>query len=363
MYRILNSFNRLETLRSDVIGCALPRGSGANSNVYSETQSGGRFLSSTQSPILAVPPRPLSSQEGGQARPAQAKFERAVRDNAQHSSEAPGSRKSNLAKRRSQKADFDPAESEAKRPRKSTPWRREQCRVSQERYRQKRIAYVNQLECAVDELRHQVPLLEIQHARMCYCPGLTVWSVVTEYFHLFERGTDPIASSSQSWSLNLQAQRQVVFLRSTMARDIVLGDRRGIDALLEQWKWYSKCFEDVHLQLYRVTKASPSLVWVSSALRVTITRMTLEHVFPHLVGDSEKLWRFRLRIMGKRLALPCRLCFEWDEDTKRVARLETVVDFGTPLLQLLGNIEDAGFVLVRARITVDGAENGTKPHE
>ncbi|ETK78135.1 hypothetical protein L915_15778 [Phytophthora nicotianae] len=97
MYRILNSFNRLETLRSDVIGCALPRGSGANNNVYSETQPRGRFLSSTQSPILAVPPRPLSSQEGGQARPAQDKFERAVRDNAQHSSEAPGSRKSNLA--------------------------------------------------------------------------------------------------------------------------------------------------------------------------------------------------------------------------------------------------------------------------
>lgn len=41
----------------------------------------------------------------------------------------------------------------------------------------------------------------------------------------------------------------------------------------------------------------------------------------------------------------------WDDSTGRVTRLDTAIDFLSPLLRALGSLEDVSYVLGEARIT------------
>ncbi|POM64944.1 Hypothetical protein PHPALM_19455 [Phytophthora palmivora] len=142
-----------------------------------------------------------------------------------------------------------------------------------------------------------------------------------------------------------------------MSNNILLGKRRGLEELVEQWRQYSTYFDNIELQLGHVAKLSAKFTWAYSTLSVTITDTTLVHLFPHLqIGTKDnKLACVRSKLQGQRLVLPHRVCFEWDEDAKRVTQLETVVDFISPLLHVLGSLQDVVMVLKDARITPDCA--------
>ncbi|GMF30572.1 unnamed protein product [Phytophthora lilii] len=167
--------------------------------------------------------------------------------------------------------------------------RREQCRLSQERYRKKQENYGKNVEQSVLKLRYEVPLLELQRTRALYAASPTVWSIASEYFQLFQHGVD-ISDDSLSRSTdclqNPKTQRQLVFLRSVMADNIVLDRSLGADAVMEQWRLYSTYFDNLQLQLGSVNKKSAKVTWVSSTLSVTITKTTLEFVFPHLLSGE-----------------------------------------------------------------------------
>eukprot|EP00644_Phytophthora_capsici_P012866 jgi/Phyca11/540569/estExt2_Genewise1Plus.C_PHYCAscaffold_50221 len=311
-------FNRFEQqsphLSSDAIGCILPRGSDVN-YVFPQAK-----VEEKSEVVLS-----LDNQDSI--------------DTATTDVNEPKSKKdvyigsASLTQRSSRK----PVKRKTRKHRKSTPERREQCRLNQERYRKKQAERKTCLAIHVNELRDEVPLLEIQHTRMSLSRHPTVWAVVAEYFHLFRHGTD------QS-----QTRRQAAFLRSTMASDVIIGSNEGVDALLEQWCWYSAHFGDLQFQLKSATQSS-QLVWASSVLEMTITDTTLAKVFPHL-SDGGFAGSLRSRLLRRRLVLPCRLCFEWDEDSNRVVRLETTVDFIDPLHKLLGSLGGVGYVLERAHL-------------
>ncbi|KAK1943699.1 bZIP transcription factor 1 [Phytophthora citrophthora] len=315
MQRKPDIFNRFERqvpqgLSSDVIGCVLPRGSSGDNYVFSKAsfeENSDDFILDDQGPAAIG----LLTMDVNERQPSR-------------------------TKRSSKKAE----KASTKKYRKSTPKRREQCRLNQERYRKKQSEREKHLTVLVNELRDEVPILEIQHTRMRCCRDPTVWTVVAEYSHLFQHGTEDLQSP--------KARRQAAFLRSSMANDVIIGTRKGVDALLEQWRWYSIHFGDLQFQLKSATQSS-QLVWASSVLEMTITDMTLAKVFPHLSydGSAESLYSMML---GRRLVLPCRLYFEWNEDSKRVVRLETTVDFLVGLHKLLGSLENVNYVLERAHI-------------
>ncbi|KAG1695793.1 hypothetical protein DVH05_019132 [Phytophthora capsici] len=245
-----------------------------------------------------------------------------------------------------------------KRIRLKTPRRREQCRTNQARYRKKQVENAKTLEIAVGQLRQEVPMLELQHSRLVSTSKSSAWFVVAEYFHLFRNGVrrpDQISSGPEAWLQQSEAEQQRAFLRSSMAEDIVLGEKKGVNALLEGWERHTSYFDDLQFQLINMTKVSEDFVIANASLNVTISEATLQHVFPGLIAggvqcavQEDKMAVLRVKLLGQRLLLPCRLCFEWNEDTKRIVRLENTVDIVPSLLQALGSVDDVVFVLERA---------------
>ncbi|KAL3669080.1 hypothetical protein V7S43_005464 [Phytophthora oleae] len=240
-------------------------------------------------------------------------------------------------------------------PRKSAR-RREQCRVNQARYRHRQHQKEKQFTECVRELREEIPLLELQRSRLICGVKLSVSDVVVEYFHLFRYGVSVghFALNAKSSRRNIiqcpQTQQQLVFLRSSMAQDVDLGDRRGLEALMDTWSQYSLCFEDVYFQLENMEEVVKNLVVVSASLSLIVTEATLRFVFPELGGRElgEKL-------LGRRLKLPCSIWFQWDEAASLVTRLEASVDFLLPLSEMLNSLADAAFVLSHSRIRHGGA--------
>ncbi|POM66423.1 Hypothetical protein PHPALM_17717 [Phytophthora palmivora] len=170
-----------------------------------------------------------------------------------------------------------------------TARRREQCRVNQARYRLKQ--------------------------------DRNIFNVVVEYFHLFRHGIR-----------------------------VNLGDRRGVDVLIELWRRYTTYFDDLHFQLEHMEERLKNLVAVSASMSVTITETTLKRVFPHLVGTAQGE-----KLLGRRLMLPCELWFEWNDARGYIVRLELSVDFLMPVSRVLNSLKDAAFVLAQALITCDGS--------
>ncbi|KAI9981100.1 hypothetical protein PInf_010509 [Phytophthora infestans] len=227
---------------------------------------------------------------------------------------------------------------------------REQCRTNQARYRQKQREYVSKLESNVAQLRDEIPMLEVQRRRLRYDSQQRVWDVVVEYFQLFRHGVGDAFNQGSANSTDVlrasEAQQQLMFLRSTMAPDVEFGNVSGVEILMEHWRRLSEYHEDLHLHLAHMDKVTESIVTATATLSVTITKTTLECVFPRLMS-SENVDDLSLavKLLGHKLEYPCSVLFVWDEETSLVVRMETDIDMATPLLGLLGNLYDVSRVL------------------
>ncbi|GMF45144.1 unnamed protein product [Phytophthora fragariaefolia] len=238
--------------------------------------------------------------------------------------------------------------------------RREQCRLSQARYRYKQRMKVKLLGEAVFILQQEISLLRVQREQTFFEDVRSVYGVIVEYFHIFRHGVDVLDGALYQSD---GAQRQQVFLRYSMAPNVMLGGDQGVEALMEQWCQYSAYFQDLEFRLDDMSELSKDLVIVSASIRVTITDETLKRVFPRLSrhrrddqpsGQQDlKAKILGVKLVGSRLRLPSTLHFEWDSVTGQIVRLETYVDFLIPLHRVFGNLEDTSFVLDGANISWD----------
>ncbi|KAE9147514.1 hypothetical protein PF006_g7798 [Phytophthora fragariae] len=233
-------------------------------------------------------------------------------------------------------------QSNAARGRRTSARRREQCRINLARYRLRQDQKVQLLNDTVTKLREEVPLLELQRDRVLFGTKQSVFNVVVEYFDLFRHGVR-LGSHVQ----DTHVQQQQAFLRCVIASDVRLGERQGLNV---QWRRYSSYFEDLNFQLEHVDERVKNLVTVSAFMTVTISEATLKHIFPHLMNTE-----LGETLLGRRLVLPCLLCFEWDDASSQVVRLEMTVDFLTPMSRVLNSLSDTAFVLGQALIPLDGS--------
>ncbi|KAK1930296.1 bZIP transcription factor 1 [Phytophthora citrophthora] len=236
---------------------------------------------------------------------------------------------------------------------------REQCRTNQARYRQKQREYVSKLESTVSGLRDEIPMLEVQRRRLRYDSQQRVWDVVVEYFQLFRHGVVDAGDQGSAGSSDVlrasEAQQQLMFLRSTMAPDVEFGDVSGVELLMDHWRRLSEYHENLQFQLTHMDKVSESIVTATATLSVTITKTTLESVFPRLMrSENVEDLSLAVKLLGHTLEYPCSVLFVWDEETSLVVRMETEIDMATPLLGLLGNLKDVSRVLTGAVMTPNG---------
>ncbi|CAI5731868.1 unnamed protein product [Hyaloperonospora brassicae] len=230
---------------------------------------------------------------------------------------------------------------------------REQGRSNQARYRQKQREYVLKLELTVAKLRAETPMLEIERRRLHYGSAQRVWDVGFEYFRLFRYGVgDSIVQGSPD-ACGLprasEAQKQLMFLRSTMAPDVAFGSMSGVEHLMAHWRRLSTNHDHLRFHLTHMDKLSESIVVATAVLSVTVTKSTLECVFSHLLeSDNIKDLSLAVNLLGHRLHYPCSVTFVWDEESSLVERVETDIDATSPLLAFLGNLDDTSRVIERA---------------
>ncbi|RLN68585.1 hypothetical protein BBJ29_001508 [Phytophthora kernoviae] len=96
-----------------------------------------------------------------------------------------------------------------------------------------------------------------------------------------------------------------MYLRSTMASNVEFGSGNliGVEVLMGHWQRISEYYEDLHFQLEQLNKISETIVVATATMSVTITKNTLEGIFPHLMGsESVEDLSLAVRLLGHRSA-------------------------------------------------------------
>ncbi|KAI9990314.1 hypothetical protein PInf_021124 [Phytophthora infestans] len=157
------------------------------------------------------------------------------------------------------------------------------------------------LEDDVCRLQEEVKDLELQfHSVAMGIPTeQTVWSVAAEYFRLFRYGFRSPPDVLNAFALK--------FLRLSMAPDVTdgfeaLGDRSDGRGGASGGEWHPL---------------------------------------------AAKLLNNRLVVQGS-------VSLDWDDTTNRIVRVVTQLDMVTPMLRLLGNLEDVSRVFDKALISLEG---------
>ncbi|KAG4038630.1 hypothetical protein PC123_g25806 [Phytophthora cactorum] len=253
-----------------------------------------------------------------------------------------------------------------KRIRLKTERRREQCRNNQARYRNRQRGFVRELAENVLELQEEIHKLTRERHTLCYSIQTknNVWSVVVEYFRLLRYGflVPMCAKGSSGASPTADLHDQEYFVRAVMTPDVEFGELCGVDALIDQWQRYSLAFGSLYFQLNQMEMQPFGAMEALATLSLTITEATLRYVFPHLLrqtsdnNDEESASAtitspLGTRLLGQRLDCRYSVRFSWDDSSGRVTRLRGTMDFLTPLLRVLGNLEEVSFVLKQALIT------------
>uniref|UniRef100_K3X526 BZIP domain-containing protein n=1 Tax=Globisporangium ultimum (strain ATCC 200006 / CBS 805.95 / DAOM BR144) TaxID=431595 RepID=K3X526_GLOUD len=258
-----------------------------------------------------------------------------------------------------------------KRIRIKTDRRREQCRANQARYRNKQRDQAVVLGEKVLDLREEVRALENQRMALSRSGELrsssdsTSMQAVLNFFRVFRHGlrrepdksdSETGASTQDSQDLHERSHQQSKLLGSILTPDFRFGDHHGAGAFMEQWRRYSTFHDDLVLELLDtltighsteyVGETDSQSICVAGNITLTITRATIQHVFPHLEPTHARIVK---KLIGKRVTYNGVFEFEFDADHK-VQRLDVSLDFVASLLGLLHNVRDVATVLEHARI-------------
>ncbi|KAF0718864.1 Aste57867_1428 [Aphanomyces stellatus] len=154
--------------------------------------------------------------------------------------------------------------------------------------------------------------------------------VMVEYFRLFAQG---YTSDTTECVHAIQQD----FLTSTMREDMSFMNESGIEKLIAQWKVYTTIFDSFNMEIrsVRVAAFSPDVVVHADAmLHLRISRLTIETLFRHLLGDECLVQR----LIGQVLDLPVQVSFAFDANAK-VLRYDNHANIVLGLSNLLGSFE------------------------
>ncbi|KAL3665164.1 hypothetical protein V7S43_009793 [Phytophthora oleae] len=235
-------------------------------------------------------------------------------------------------------------------------YHRERRRRNQERYRAKQRQSMAAVEILNHEMEAEIRQLQRKRDILSASTGSlatrhTVWSVAVEYFHVFRHGL-PATGSVRTIGLD--------FLKATMSAELDAGTVQGLEALARNWTVFTHFFTDVQIQLGRLEQIAENSLVATTTTIITITSSSLSNIFPHLtnygvdLGKANDWSRIAAKLLNQRLVMRGSVHFSWDSADSRVLRLITQADMVTPLLRVLGNLEDVSRVFNCARINPDG---------
>ncbi|KAF4141999.1 hypothetical protein GN958_ATG08612 [Phytophthora infestans] len=209
----------------------------------------------------------------------------------------------------------------------------------------------NQVEGRIAKLRSEIKELETKFNHLIRpLPTPTSWALASEYFRQLK-----LYFSSPRTMHKIARQ----FLRDNMAPDVIDGSLFGVDAQLENWRLLALYFTDVHVDLKGLKTPTPDTLIAATVTSLSITEKKLSLVFPHLnsdgVGGSEGgVWSpLAVRLLDRKIIVQGSALFRWDSTTGKVASIHSQADMISPMLELLGSLEDVSCVFSKARVTPD----------
>ncbi|OWZ01549.1 hypothetical protein PHMEG_00027037 [Phytophthora megakarya] len=224
--------------------------------------------------------------------------------------------------------------------------RRQQSRVNMARHRKKMQDGVDKTEKDVHQLRDEIHKLEVQRELLRYIVSTqtTPWNVVAEYFRLFQLAFTKTNDPSSPYDIDVHR----AFLRATMTPDVAVEYGIGPEVILEHFQRLSMYHPKLNVQLVHLDSASDDLVLATTRTDFAFTISTVENAFPHLLNDPELWTRIGSKLVGKQLVVRGFAYFGWDKVTSRVTSIHYKADMLTPMLKLLGNLNDVSRVFEHA---------------
>ncbi|KAG7380580.1 hypothetical protein PHYPSEUDO_007020 [Phytophthora pseudosyringae] len=230
--------------------------------------------------------------------------------------------------------------------------RRQRNRAHQARYKMKQSQLIADLGDSVEFLKEEIQELELKYRLLSYKlpTHTTVWPAAAEFFRLFRHGVEGPGSST---TMPSQKQAQWNFMQHTMALDVTDGVSFGVQAVMENLALQSRCYEEMNLRPLRMDSGPGNSLVVTTRCELVITKNTLCFGFPNLVKDGQ--WSpLADRMLGSNISIHGSMHFFWDSASGRVARLQWESDLMTPLLRLLGSLEDVAHAFDGARLSPEG---------
>ncbi|OWY90326.1 hypothetical protein PHMEG_00041592, partial [Phytophthora megakarya] len=175
--------------------------------------------------------------------------------------------------------------------------------------------------------------------------SMTPWIVVSEYFRLFRNGIKetPLLNSTSMQTICEQGEIQMNFLNKVMSPDVSVNSGFGVDTLIQEWLSVPLMNQDLTVRLARLEYDEGNMILATVKACTTITEEMLRSEFPYFVDRSHDHQSSRLvsKLVGRQLAIPITIRFEWDSVAGQVLSMHASPDLVTPFLTLLGNMEDA----------------------
>ncbi|KAF4147511.1 hypothetical protein GN958_ATG03281 [Phytophthora infestans] len=230
---------------------------------------------------------------------------------------------------------------------------RQRCRINQARYRQRQMHQENQVEGRIAKLRSEIKELESKFKNLIRPPPTpTSWALASEYF----RQLNCYLSSPRTMH---KIARQ--FLRETMAFDVIDGSLFGVNAQLENWRLFALYFTDARVDLKGLKTPTSDTLIAGTVTSLTITEKTVSLMFPHLnsdgVGGPEGgVWSPRaVRLLNQKIVMDRSVLLRWDSTTGKLSSIHSQADMISPMLELLGSLEDVSSVFYKARVRLHAA--------
>lgn len=183
--------------------------------------------------------------------------------------------------------------------------------------------------------------------------GGSLVRLARQYFALFERGMPSVLGVGHKrpaltdGSEQFESKQQE-FLHCAMDPDMQFGEAVGPEALLDQWKRYTRFHESMTVEVVGVEVSGEEdnpLVTVRSDLHVVFSRATFDNVFPH-VADNEELVR---KFVGREVVYHGVNRFQFSPKGQIVV-YDSDVGFVDALVEAGASVDDIALLMQQARI-------------
>ncbi|KAF4041733.1 hypothetical protein GN244_ATG06052 [Phytophthora infestans] len=233
-------------------------------------------------------------------------------------------------------------------------------RERQIRYRKKKHDYMLRLEAETRILREQIKNLTQQRSSLSAVDSEqhNVWNVAVDYFKHFRFGLQAVGQFTTNSTI--VGSVQLSFLRTALSPDVIFNTQQGIETIITHWRYITYAFQALEMTLDGLVRSVDGSLIAITRTSISISEHTLGSVFPHLCDDGdEDLNRLDGKLVGRRFHMLGVTRFEWSAASQRVSSVIAQSDMLTPMLRLLGDLEDVSRVFHKSRVSSDFQWNGT----